>query len=244
MSTVPATPTPSKTNRIPCLVIVGLFGCLILCLGIVGIASAAYFFLGPNPFSLVARTQPTATSIPLPIPTAAATLPSQTPSEVTRVPANAPTLAPTTPSANIWGTYQGVHAPFSVAYPTEWTVDNENESDGTVVFVSPDQTAAGSVIFLQAGPLSVDQAMDRINNQILSKNGDVNVFSSNKNADGSITEELEYISVALGGRVHSFARLLRVSDRYYLAIFDAPVDDYVRFTETGKKFVASLTVNQ
>jgi hypothetical protein len=243
MTTVPATPTPSKTNRIPCLATVGLFGCLTLCLGIVGITGAGYFLLGPNGFSLVARAQPTASSFPLPTPTAAA-LPSEAPSEETRVPANAPTLSPSAPQANTWGTYQGVNAPFSIAYPTDWTIDSDNEPHGTVVFISPDQTAAGSVIFLQAGPLSVDQAMDRINNQILSKNGDVNVFSSNKNADGSITEELEYTSVALGGRVHSFARLLRVSDMYYLAIFDAPVDDFVRFTEMGKMFVASLTVNQ
>lgn len=168
----------------------------------------------------------------------------EAPTVAARVPVNAPTLSPTTPFADHWGTYQGVHAPFTVAYPVDWMADYANEEDGIVVFVSPDQTAAASVIFLKAGPLSVDQAMDRINNQILSKNGNVNVISGNKNGDGSITEELEYTSVALGGRVHSFARLLRVSDTYYLAIFDAQIDTFTRFTEIGKKYVESLTVSQ
>ncbi len=85
--------------------------------------------------------------------------------------------------------------------------------------------------------------MDRINKQILSKNGSVVVISSSKSEDGSITEELEYTSVALGGRVHSFARLLRVSDMYYLAIFDVPVGDSSRFADMGKKFVESLNIN-
>ncbi len=243
MTTATATPTLSKTNRIPCLVIASMFGCLTLCLGIIGITSTAYFLLSPNASSPLARAQPTAT-FPLPSPTARTSATLEAPADISRVPANAPTLSPTTPLTERWETYQAVHAPFSVAYPVDWTVDNGNESDGTVVFVSPDQMAAASVIFLPAGPLSVDQAMDRITNQILSKNGNVNVFSSNKNADGSITEELEYTSVALGGRVHSFARLLRISDVYYLAIFDAQVDDFPRFTKVGKKFVESLTVNQ
>jgi hypothetical protein len=168
----------------------------------------------------------------------------EAPTVATRVPASAPTLLPTTPFADNWGTYGGLHAPFTIAYPVDWTVDSDNEPDGIVVFVSPDQAAAASVIFLKAGPLSVDQAMDRINNQILSKNGNVNVISSNKNGDGSITEELEYTSMALGGRVHSFARLLRVSDMYYLAIFDAQIETFARFTDIGKKYVESLTVSQ
>ncbi len=244
MSTAASTPTLSNRNRIPCLMIAGVLGCLALCLGIVIVAAAGYLLLGPYPMAPLALARPQATAVPLALPSESpVTAPA--PSPTFRAPENAPTLAPADLSAGPkWDTFQGVHAPFSVAYPSDWTVDKDNEAAGTVVFVSPDQTAAASVISLQAGPLPVDQAMDRINNQILSKNGAVNVISSNKNADGSITEELEYTSVALGGRVHSFARLLRVSDKYYLALFDVQVDQSAQFADTGKKFVDSLVVGQ
>ncbi len=245
MTTAASTPPPSPTSRIPCLAIAGAIGCAVLCIGLVIFAAAGYVFFRTKPVFPLAQAGPSVSLTPLAIPTLGAPRPSVAPAAVPRTPAKAPALGEKDPYAAVsWETFRGVHLSLSVAYPSDWTVNNDNESNGIVIFLSPDQAAAASVISLPAGPLSVDQALDRINNQILSRNGPVTLISKVQNADASITEELEYTSVPLGGTVHSFARLLREADKYYLALFDAQVEEYSRFASVGKRFVESLNVSQ
>ncbi len=219
MTTAPSTRTLSPSGRVACLDVAGAPGCPAVSSGIV-ILAASYVLASPDPISPLAGVSPPPSLAALPILTSEPTMPSTEFATAPRTPAHAPIAAieaPASPANR--GTWRGVHASFRDAYPSDWTADNGDESDGIVIFISPHQAAAASVTTLQSGHLCVEQALDRINNQILRRDGPVDATPTVENANAST-------NMAVGGRVYSFARLERVTARYQLAVFEAHVEEH------------------
>lgn len=225
------TPVAPRSSRTPCFIIAGVLGCLVLCVILVAIAAAAYFTLSPSQ----SRISPGGSPGAAPLPFLSAT---QAPAPAGSTPAAKATTAP----SGDWSTFAAKTVPFTIQYPKDWTVEDSEDTDGVVLFISPDQSSHGSVIFLDASPVSVDAAMQQVNSDVFGQEGDVQVIAQTKNPDGSITEEIEFDDSNLGGRVHSYARLVKTMDYFYLASFNALADDFAPFRDIGKRFVGSLQV--
>ena len=140
-----------------------------------------------------------------------------------------------------FATYDGSGAPFSVQYPSDWDVQDQEADQNQVVFISPSQTASANVTY---GPFDSSfnrsDAFDRILSPVFT---DPNVISKTTNLDHSLTAELEHTSQLLGGRVHGYIRALTAGGNCYIAEFNVVTNEFAQYKDVGKAFVDSLTVS-
>ncbi len=226
----------SKSSRWPYVAIAGALGCLILCM-FLALTGGVLFFLNSRANAFVEPTpviatpdsnvQTSATSVPQPTaaPDATQAAATDTPSAVA-------------PSADV-KTFTGTGAPFTIQYPGDWTVDDQQANSNLVVFVSPDQAASASISYGGRGTVAADTAMDQFIAQDLV---DPTVIDKTTNPDGSIMVEVEDTNQNIGGRVHGYLRLLVTPNGYYFVQFNATTDTFAQYQDIGKKIVSSLTV--
>ena len=217
MSTSPS----AKPNRTPIFIIGGLLGCLFLCVCVAVSAAGAFWILG--------RNTPIAATMPIP------TLQSnQLPTALKK-----PTAQPTS-SAIQYATYSGSGAPFTIQYPSDWDVEDQQATDNSVIFISPSKTATANVTYGKLGATNVSDAFDQILTKVFQ---DPNVIAKSKNSDQSLAAELEHTSAAFGGRVHGYLRLVPVGDTYYIVQFNVVVGEFDQYKDIGKTIVGSLRVS-
>ncbi len=211
---------PSKRSRTPYFIIGGLVGCLILCVCSIIVVSGAYLLLG-------SKAQTAATT----------SVPTQRANQPARL--NTPT-----PETNVspvdYSTYNGSGASFSVQYPSDWDAQDQEASSRTVVFISPSKTASANVTYGNLGTSNVPDAFDRILTNVFT---DAKIIAKKTNADNSMSAELEHTSAALGGRVHTYIRLIPAGSMYYIVQFNVRVDDFDQYKDIGQTIVDSLTVS-
>lgn len=216
-------PIGSKPNRTPYFIVGGLVGCLLLCVCFAVLAGGAYLLIGRNSPIVVATPIPTLQSNQLPTGLA-----------------NPPT--PIAPNSNAvdYATFNGSGAPFSVQYPSDWdVVDNETDQN-TVVFISPSKTASANVTYGKLGTANLQDAFDKILTSVFK---DSKVISKTTNPDQSLGAELEHTSPDFGGRVHAYIRLVPVGSTYYIVQFNVVVDEFDQYKEIGKTIIGSLAVS-
>lgn len=213
-----ASSVSSKPNRTPLLIIGGLVGCLLLCVCSVVIIGGAYVLFGRS--SPIAAT----TSVP--------TLRANQPTRI-----NTPTPEPNASQVD-YSTYNGTGASFSVQYPSDWDVEDQEADQRMVVFISPSKTASANVTYGKLGTVNVQDAFDQILAKVFT---DAKIISKKTNPDKSLSAELEHTSADFGGRVHGYIRLIPASNMYYIVQFNVLVDDLPQYQNIGQTIVDSLT---
>ncbi len=211
---------PPKPNRTPYFIIGGLVGCLLLCVCSAVVIGGAYVLFG--------KSSPIAATTPLP------TLRANQPARL-----NTPTPEPNTSQVD-YSTYNGTGASFSVQYPSDWTVEDQEASSRTVVFISPSQTASANVTYGKLGTTNVQDAFDQILANVYT---DATIIAKKTNSDNSMSAELEHTSAALGGRVHGYIRLIPAGTMYYIVQFNVLVNDLDQYRDIGQTIIDSMTVS-
>ena len=206
---------PTKPNRTGCIIGIGAI-VLLLCCGVLVVGGiGAYVFLNTG----------------APMPTPQISIGQPIPKSIVPIPSTAPTSKSET--------YAGKGAPFSVKYPNDWTVEDQESDSHVVVFISPDQSASASVTYGAAGALTASQAADRLVGNVLV---DAQVINKKNNSDGSVTVEVEHTNEDLGGRVRGYMRVIIAGNQFYVVQFNALVDDFDTYKQNGNAIVNSLTV--
>ena len=118
-----STGSVNKPNRTPIFIVGGVLGCLLLCVCIV--------LAGAGLFIIVGRSTTVAEVTPFPTSQTNLLPPSQ----------RNPTPLPTSSSID-FSTYTGSGAPFSIQYPSDWDVEDQEAAQNSVVFISPSKTAS------------------------------------------------------------------------------------------------------
>ena len=173
-----------------------------------------------TPFIIVVTAGPgSGVSVGLGSPTAEA--PTSAP---TRAPTNtsAPTPAGATPAStevNL-STYSGSNAPFSLQYPSDWTVLDQEQSQKRVTFTSRDQLAGLLVSYGSAGTQTTEEALQSFLNNY--KVAALKTSNQRKNVDGSIRLDLQY-NGSSGSPMLGALRIVRqsTSANFYVIIFSA-----------------------
>jgi hypothetical protein len=215
-----STGSSTKPNRTPIFIIGGVVGCLFLCACIAVGATGAYFIFG--------RSTPVAVASPVPT------------SHTNQVPTGLNPTPQPTESAIDFATYTGSGAPFTIKYPSDWDVEDQEASQNSVVFISPSQTASANVTYGKLGTTNLSDAFDQILTKVFQ---DPNIIAKTKNSDQSLSAELEHTSAAFGGRVHGYVRLVPAGNTYYIVQFNVLVDEFGQYKDVGKTIVNSLTVS-
>ena len=210
-----------KPNRTPIFIIGGVVGCLLLCACITVVGAGVFFIMG--------RSAPVAVATPIPT------------SQTNLIPTGQknPTPLPTT-SVVDFGTYSGSGAPFTIRYPSDWDVEDQEAASNSVVFISPSKTASANVTYGRLGNTNLSDAFDKILSNVFQNS---NVIARSKNSDASLSAELEHTSAAFGGRVHAYVRLVPSGSTYYIVQFNVVIDEFNEYKDIGKAIVSSLTVS-
>lgn len=225
--------TPVKPNRTPCLVVGGIAGCLVVCLATALLGGAWYFVMGPgrsapimdNFFSTPARPAPGAL---LPTPRSQPGQPS-----ATRSPSQ-----PVSPSGTQLFTGS---APFTVSYPLDWDVNDDEDDNQVVLFVSPDVDAYALVMYQPSTSAPADSLLNSMLDDLPGNDGSVKIISKKTNPDGSVWSELTYEDSDLGGTTHSYARVVKTKTNDYLVIFGTLNQDFAKYKDAGNAIVNSFS---
>ncbi len=229
------TPQVATPNRTPCLVAGAVAGCLVLCLCVAVGAGGWFYLVGPGqsaPIMDSLRATPAplgqqfgnAPGTPMLV-QPAATRPSSEPS----------TGAP----ASDMQTFAG-KAPYSLQYPSDWDVNDDEADNQIVVFVSPDVDAYAAVRYQDASPDSADSLMTNMLNDLPGNEGSVKVVSKKTNQDGSVFEEVTYEDSDLGGTTHAYARVVKTKTYSYLVIFGTLTEQFSKYKDIGNSIVNSF----
>ncbi len=210
---------PSKPNRTPYFIIGGLVGCLVLLVCVVVVGIGAFLMLA-------SRSQTAATT---PVPTLRT-------NQLARF--NTPTPEPTISPVH-YSTYDGTGASFSVQYPSDWDVEDQEASSRTVVFISPSKSASANVTYGKLGTTNLQDAFDQILTKVFT---DAKIIAKKTNSDQSLSAELEHTSASFGGRVHGYIRLIPAGSTYYIVQFNVLVDDFDQYRDIGQTIIDSMTV--
>lgn len=225
------TPQVAKPNRTPCLVAGALAGCLVLCLCVAIGAGGLFYILGPG------QTAPIVSTL-----RGTAPLPGQEFGTASGTPmliqpgAGAVTLAPSSATQTFTG-----KAPYSLRYPPQgWDVNDDEEDNQIVVFVSPDVDAYAAVLYQDATSDSADALLTSMVNDLPGNEGSVKVISKKTNSDGSVFEEITYKDSDLGGTTHAYAKVVKTKTYTYLMIFGALDEQFAKYNDIGTAMVNSF----
>jgi hypothetical protein len=234
MSTNPAAP---KSSRTPYFLIAGLSGCIVLlvCIGI-GLVGVYFARASGSPVAAptsVAVQPPTAPSI---IPVASPPKPPTAPAEV---PFASPTVAPT--SGGSLATYHGSGAAFSVQYPANWDlIDQEKDTPPQVTFIAPGKKTSANISYgaYRAGS-SLADAFDQTLTTVFKA---TRTIAKTTNPDQSFSAEIERTDPTLG-QVHAYIRMLAAGSTYIIAQCNISVDEFDQYKDIGKALVDSVTIS-
>ncbi len=191
------------------------YGAFVLLFIIVGLLTAC------GPGSAPAPTQTPWIIVVTNTPAAATATPAPT---MPPTPAASPTSVPPAPARLI--VYQGSGAPFSVQYPSNWVVNDQEKEQQLVTMVSPDSTAYLLVAYGPGGSLSAEEATTKF---LQSFNLPALKFGGlKKNADGSVSLDLEFNDQSSGAPWLGQMRVVKqsTSSNFYVIMFAAGRSSY------------------
>jgi hypothetical protein len=178
---------------------------------------------------------------------AGAGLVSPTPGIVASTPTTAPanTVAPSLQTAAPTGapatlaTYTGSRAPFTVQYPSDWTVTDPEKSGDVVVISSRDQSSALQLSYGTAGTRTSDDLF-----QTFVSNFSVPAPKTSnqvRSADGSVRVDLQY-NDSTGKPLLGILRLVRqsTSANFYAIVFSATPEKFAQARALGLSLLNSF----
>jgi hypothetical protein len=227
-----------KTGHPIKLIAAGAIGCAVVFLLIVAIGALVF----------LRQTIPGVAVKPTSSPTAASfTRGTATPTApVARSVATPTALAPTPTRPTEWLIYVATNAPVSIQYPKDWTVTDLERANSQIIFAAPDRSARANVLYGPAGSQTAEQALDAfITGTLKPQAADLKILSQKKNADASVTAEVEYTSADLGGPARSLIRaLIHPGANAYTVMFTALTPRYDGYKDMAQTFVESLSIGK
>lgn len=223
-------PVAAPGKRSPCLVVGLAGGCLLLCL-CAALAGAGWFYLaGPG------QTAPIMTNLfgtPTPHGSSFGNL------RGTAVPVQPGVTRAPSGTRGGTQTFSG-QAPYTLQYPLDWDVNDDEADNQFVLFVAPDEDAYAAVMYQPATSASAEALLTSMVNDLPGNEGSVKVISKKTNPDGSVFEELTYEDSDLGGTTHGYARVIKTRDNTYLVIFGSRDEQFAKYRDAGTAIVNSF----